>query len=295
MSEMVLMGDGAALPEHLKKYSAEAEKAASLVTGFNALPSLSIRGKRFRLGGGEEDVVYPLGQAIDVVILETDPPKGCAKSFYTAAYSTDADDMPDCFSSDGITPDEFVTDPVSRSCTECPNNAFGSGMKEGVPTKGKACGDHKNLFVVEASDLTGTVMALRVPATSLKALSGYGRKLAKFGVAPQCVVSTLSFTDAADHPQLEFNPKCYLDADDSEVSVARSHSDEVQFALPSKNKMTASELQPAALEGPIETKALPAPPKKALQLTALAGDFTLEQFEAQGWTQEQLIEQGYLE
>lgn len=294
MSDMVPMGDGSALPEHLRQYSAEAEAtASSMVTGFNALPSLSIRGKRFRLGGEGEDIVYPVGQPIDVVIMQTDPERGCAKSFYTAAYSKDADDMPDCFSSDGITPDSFVSDPVCRSCTECPNNVFGSGMKDGVPTKGKACGDHKNLVVVEASNLSGSLMNLRVPATSLKALSGYGRKLGKFGVAPQCVVTELSFSEE-DHPQLMFDPKCYLDADDAAVSVARSHSDEVADALPSKNKIEA----PASTEtiaAPAEKPALPAPPKKELKLTALAGDFTMEQFIAQGWTEESLIEQGYLE
>ena len=114
-------------------------------------------------------------------------------------------------------------------------------------------------------------------------------------MAPSCVVTELSFSDA-DHPQLEFNPKCYLDADDAASSVSRSKSAEVEGFCPSMNIIArATEAEPEGLIAPPpSTPALPSPPKKELQLTALADGFTMEQFLAQGWTEESLIEQGYL-
>jgi len=288
------MGDGAALPAHLQKYSAEAAKAADMVSGFSSLPKLSIRGKQFRLDREGKEVVYPAGQPLEVVILATDPAKGCAKSYFKDAYTSGADALPDCFSSDGKTPDSFVEKPLARSCTECPMNVFGSGTDAaGKQSKGKACADHKNLFVVEASDLNGAILVLRVPPTSLKSLSEYGRKLAKDGVAPQVIVTQLVLLDT-EYPQLEFLPSRYLDATEADGSVTRSNSDEVAIALPSKNKLDI----PAALSNESAVAAapeLPAPPPAKQVMTAKAAGKSKEDFIATGWSEAQLIEHGYME
>ena len=36
------------LPAHLQQYAKQAETAAQMVTGFNSLPKISLRGKQFR-------------------------------------------------------------------------------------------------------------------------------------------------------------------------------------------------------------------------------------------------------
>jgi len=294
--DLIFQGDGAQLPDHLRQYSERTNKAASLVTSFNSLPRLSIRGKQFRLTKNEEEVAYPMGQALEVVILAADPEKGMAKSFYAGSYSKDSDEMPDCFSSDGLTPDSFVEAPKCRSCAECPNNVFGSGTdSSGNPSKGKACSDHKNLFVVEASELDQTIYVMRVPATSLKSLSQYGRKLSKHNLEPEFMVTALSFTDD-EHPQLIFDAKRYCTADEVKITVARSDSDELGMALPSKNKLDApaqAQLppgEPAVLELPS-----PPPAEPEYVMTAKAKGATLEAFYAKNWTDEMLIKQGYME
>jgi len=294
MNDLVLMGDGTSLPEHLQQYSDEAKKAAELVSSFNSLPKLSIRGKQFRIEKEGDEVVYPAGQPLDVVILASDPPAGTAKSYYTAAYAPGSDEMPDCFSSDGVTPDSFVEKPQARSCTECPHNVFGSGVdQKGNATKGKACGDHKNIFLVEASDVNSDILVLRVPPTSLKALSQYGRALAKHGVAPPVMITQLSFTDN-EHPQLLFKGVRYTSEEEATITMARSKSDELALALPSLNQIEKlGEQAEPALPSP-EVPALPAAPKEKV-MTALAGGCTLEAFIAKGWTEEALIEHKYME
>lgn len=291
--DMILMGDGAALPAHLQQYQEEAKKAAELVTGFNSLPSLSIKGKQFRLTKDDKEVVYPMGQAIEVIILAADPPKGVAKSYYKSAYREGVDELPDCFSSDGIVPDSFSEHKQAISCADCPHNAFGSGTDAaGDPTRGKACGDHKNLFVVEASDVNGAIYVLRVPATSLKDLSRYGRLLSKNGVPTQVLITELTFTDAV-HPQLEFNGLRYLSDEEAAITVARSNCDELQMALPSKNKLEAPEREQLP-PGEAPKPALPPPPKTKV-MTAKANDLSYQSFIDNNWTDAQLIENGYME
>jgi hypothetical protein len=304
--ELVFRGEGAALPAHLQEH-AKGGDAADLVTSFNSLPSLSIQGKQFRLKKDDGDVVIPMGKPIEVIILAADPAKGCAKTYYAGAWSPDDASVPDCFSADGIKPDSFVDVPVSASCVSCPKNAFGSGTDaSGKATKGKACSDHKNLVVVEANNVGGPLFMLRVPATSLKALSQYGRKLAGQDLPFHVLVTELTFAEETVHPQLVFNSVDWVAADVIDKIAERVNGEELQMALPSKNKLDApKEAETLALPAgkpPEPTKlALPPPPAKEVvrepvkQMTAKAGRGTLEEFLAANWTEEALIEQGYME
>ena len=110
-----IVGASANLPAHLQQYAGTANAAAGLVTSFLSLPSISIKGKQFRFIKDGVETPMPAGQPLKVVILGFDPDKGCAKAWYKDAYSPGSAEAPDCFSSDGVTPDGFVTSPVSRS------------------------------------------------------------------------------------------------------------------------------------------------------------------------------------
>jgi len=305
-NDQVFQGNGAALPSHQQQYTKQVEQAAELVTSFNSLPKISIKGKQFRYEKDGADVVLPAGHKLEVVILASDPPKGCSKSYYAGAYSNDVAELPDCFSSDGIAPDSFVDNPKCDSCAQCPLNAFGSGKDAaGNATKGKACSDHKNLFVVFADSIDGDIYNIRVPATSLKALSGFGRLLSKHGVAPQFVVTALSFTDDV-HPALNFDCVSYLDEVNAPLSIARSESDELTMALPSKNKIEVGTTQAASVEvlehkpAHVEQLAAPEVPdvpaaEPVKTMTDKAAGATYESFQANGWDDNMMIEHGYLE
>jgi len=281
---------GANLPAHLQQYAKQAEAAAGMVTGFNSLPKISLKGKQFRYMKDDKEFVYPMGAPFNCVILAIDPPAGVAKSWYQDAYSSDNVELPDCFSADGITPDSLAAKKQARSCAECPKNAFGSGTDaQGNPSKGKACGDFKNLFVVESDKLDEQVSVLRVPATSLKNLSAFGRDLSKNKVAPQLVISQLTFTDA-EFPQLEFKAVGWLSEAEAHKMVARSESDEVQAALPSKNMIGAFDPDTGEIT---DVPGLPAPAKTELQMTDKANGLSLEKFRDSGWKDAALIAEGY--
>jgi hypothetical protein len=301
-------GPGAA-PAHLQKYANHVQDAANLVTGFSSLPKMSIKGKQFRYMKDEKEFAYPLGQALRCVILATDPPLGLAKAWYEKSYSDDAEfTLPDCFSADGVAPDGSAGHKQARSCAECPKNAFGSGVDaKGNATKGKACADIKNLFIVEAHQLGEEIMVLRVPATSLKALSAYGRTLAKNNAAPQFVVTEIQFADET-HPQLTFKAASWLDEKECELMVKRIASDELQNSLPSKNIIHIKQVddaKPEVFELPpppahiAAAAVVPAPPveEKVKRMTdkATSQGLNYDSFIAQGWNDEQMIQHGYLE
>ena len=292
--------DGAGdVPEHLKQYAQKAaEEAGNLVTSFLGLPAISIRGKQFRWKDNDDkETVLPAGQSLDVVILATDPPIGTSKAYYAGAYTPGSDEAPDCTSADGVRPDSYIDSPQCRSCAECPHNAWGSGTKsDGSPSAGKACQDNKNIYVINADHLDGCLSGIRVPPMSQKSLSKLGKKLGKGGVPMQGVVVTLSFEDA-EHPQLEFTAKRYLDAAETAIAMARAESDELQDALPSKNQPERSNDAPA-LEAPAADTALPAPPAPDAEpvktMTEKAGGTPYDEFIAKGWTDDQLVEHGYM-
>lgn len=293
---------GANLPAHLQQYQQHAQDAAGFVTGFASLPKMSIKGKQFRYVKDDREVVYRMGQPLLCVILATDPPQGVSKAWYEGAYSEGAEfTLPDCFSADGVKPDGLAESPQARSCAECPKNAFGSGIdQQGNPTRGKACADVKNLFIVESHLLDEQVMVMRVPATSLKALSQYGRTLAQQNCPPQLIVTEITFSDAV-HPQLEFRAVGWLEEADAAKMIERSDSDEVQLALPSKNIIdvenvdAAPEKKPTALPSP-PVEELPKPdPRPVITMTEKAKGVSYESFVTKGWSDEQLIANGYME
>lgn len=304
------------VPAHLQKYADQVADAANLVTGFNSLPKMSIKGKQFRFMKDDQEYAYPLGQALRCVILATDPPQGLAKAFYEASYSETAEfSLPDCFSADGVKPDGAAESKQARSCAECPKNAFGSGVNDkGIATKGKACADVKNLFIVEAHQLDDPIMVMRVPATSLKALSAYGRQLAKNNAAPQFVVTEMQFADET-HPQLTFKAASWLDEVQCDNMVKRIASAELQDALPSKNIIDVQQvdtetgeilgLPPAHVAAAMEAKVVPSAPtiptppvpEKVKYMTekATKQNLSYDAFIGQNWTDEQMIQHGYLE
>ena len=216
-NEMSILQQGAAgLPAHLQQYSEHASSAASMVTGFNSLPKISLRGKQFRFVKDDKEFAYPMGQPFNCIILAADPEQGVAKAWYEKSYTNpDEAGVPDCFSADGKRPDPNSESAQFQGCAQCPKNMFGSGTDaQGNPSKGKACSDYKNLFVVESDKLDDPISVIRVPATSLKNLSAYGRDVARNNIPTFALVTQLSFTDA-EYPQLEFKALSFLSEGDT--------------------------------------------------------------------------------
>ena len=196
------------LPAHIAARRMDSTDFLSGIQGGGAsYPTIGLKGTRFVVKKDGGEVVLTKNE-ITVVMLGAKP--NITKSFYSTKYDPNSTESrgPDCFSSNGATPDAESPLVQHPNCAACPHNQFGSGKDAaGNPSKGKACSDYKMLAVYAA----GGVYGFRVPAASLKAFRTYvvehGAHLSVtktiIGFDPnfQYAVLTFSFGGFLDVPQ----------------------------------------------------------------------------------------------
>lgn len=177
-----------------------------------AFPVLSIRGKVFRIKfrGEEYPVVIPNtnhpAPNIDVVILKAS--QAISKIWYEKQFEENSRESPDCFSTNGVTPDLSSQKKQAQFCVTCPQNQWGSKTLQGKALK--ACQDTKRVAVVPLGDLKnesfGGPMLLRVPPASLQDLSAYNDLMLQWGHTYFSVGTQLSFGIDEAYPKLAFTP-----------------------------------------------------------------------------------------
>ncbi len=214
MSSTDLATIASQLPAHLqgKKPQALEEFAGGMSQGM-PLPSLSIRGKEFRLRKDGQEV-NTRQREISVIFVAARRTK--SKRFYIKKYESGSAEAPDCSSADSVTPD--VAEPVHPNCTHCPKNQWGSRVSE-AGKESKACSDYKRI-IVWAIGIHDEPLVLDVPATSIKApksqkhtvmmMGDYLGQLAKHGMDPTQVVTKIGLTDA-EYPQMYFTFERFVD------------------------------------------------------------------------------------
>ena len=189
MNEMVNLN--ANLPAHLQ--NVHVENVFSSAASEGGFPVISLKGKDFTIvRSGEKEIITnehgdPV-RSFEAVIVSVNPKK--SKVYYTADYSDGDSSAPACYSHDGIKPAADAENPQCKTCAACPQNIWGSAIKNGQ--KRKACDDNMRLAVAAADQLDDP-MLLRVPPGSLKNLNEYGKELAKRGVGPNHVVTRIGF------------------------------------------------------------------------------------------------------
>lgn len=217
------MSNQIAIPEHLKKYltpQGTSSDADSMASASISIPRISLRGRKFRLIEGGEEIRKPADELF-AVIVAVEPGSGLfAKTFYDKGYSSGDTSPPDCSSSNGITPDPWVNNPQATACKNCPKNAWGSAINN-QGKKIKACKDSKRLWIVEPDNINGTVFALGVPVTSLKALSEYGNMLKQHGIPAAAVMTKLSMKDT-EFPELVFEFAGVLNEQQTDAAMLRN-------------------------------------------------------------------------
>ena len=164
-------------------------------------PKISIKGSEFRTVSRDEETT--VGTSVDVVIVGANPK--LSKSWYANEWSEDSESStPDCYSLDGVHPNENSHAKQNDMCVSCPQNAWGSRT---TPTgnKVKACVDQKRLAVVLADDPKGEAYLLQVTPASLKNLNAYQKELSMRGIAPEIVRTRIEFDTLASFPKLRFS------------------------------------------------------------------------------------------
>lgn len=182
---------------------------AGITGGFSVI---SYRGKTWAIksAGTETPLMRPDGDgpraSIDVVIVKSSP--YISKVYYKDGYEQGSDAAPDCFSNNGVVPDESVVHKVNPNCATCPMNAWGSRKNAASGKDGKACADSKRLAVMPVDDLDDVAgtgpMLLRVPAASLQDTARYAKQLKGYGYNYFGVGTRISFDVNESYPKFVY-------------------------------------------------------------------------------------------
>lgn len=167
-SPALAFSPGAALPAHLRQ---AADLLGSNMPDRITVPSVSYEGKVWQIVTGKDKQKLmdrnSEGDAVPrsvlrVVILGVASRRG--RAYYPATYDPGKAAQPDCWSSDGVTPDESVTAPKATACQTCPMAAKGSKITDGK--EGVACAPHRILCVVPGGTIDHEPLRLKIAITS---------------------------------------------------------------------------------------------------------------------------------
>lgn len=269
------------LPAHLQAMSQNQgmlaindSAAAGIASG--SWPRISIKGCRFRLQhpNGDEAVVPQL--FLDVIIVDANP--NLSKTYYAKAYDPNGEDAaPDCYSDNGVGPSRSAAKPQCGTCAACPHNVWGSKITPSG-SQVKACSDVKRVAVLIASNTSGPVFELRIPAASLKAFGEYINSLTKHGIPTPSVTTRIAFDNNAEFPKLTFQPAFteagqmpYITQEQYRDVMEVFGTDEVDVAIGKKDvAVDPAKAQNAAIAAPAQpapqlfTNTAPVPPAAPL-------------------------------
>lgn len=210
MNELVNLNSK--LPAHLQS-AAKVQNVFANASGGGGFPNISLEGKVFHISrSGEKTLVTnehgDAASSFECVIVAVNPNR--SKKYYDTKYSQGDSGAPTCASHDGIRPNANTDSPQCKTCAACPLNVWGSATEDGK--KKKACSDSMRLAVAAVDGLNDP-MLLAIPAGSLKFLNEYGKVLAKRSVAPQHVVTRISFDPTLSFA-LKFKAQRFVSAEE---------------------------------------------------------------------------------
>jgi hypothetical protein len=195
---------------------------------------------------------------VDVVILKAQ--KEMSRVFYASGYVQGVrGKKPDCWSSDGVRPDETVAQPVNPVCATCPKSEWGSGGSAAAP-KAQACQQRRRTVVTPYApgiDLTneaeGGPMLLSVPPGSLTNLVKYSEQLDDMeladgskGMPYAACVTRLSYEPLLKYSKVVFQYLKPLDDAESDVIIALQDAEVVNRILQSKINIDGGEVDHTA-------------------------------------------------
>lgn len=150
-------------PSYLTNAPDLSEKA---VTGLGSVlpPHVSIRGNKFTLVDGAGNKKQ-LGDTMDFLVTDIGDHVG-KMYFSNPQWSPDADDPPDCWSTNGVGPSRDAINPQARTCAECPHNVRGSRISA-MGSSIKACRDEVVIAIVHPQ-FAGMLFQFKITPGSFK-------------------------------------------------------------------------------------------------------------------------------
>lgn len=211
------------------------ELGANIRSGFGVL---AYKGKVWstKFQGVEKQLLREDGDgaraSIEVIIVKAAEP--ISKIYYEKGFVDGSNAPPDCWSTNGVTPDGASPKKQSTTCAGCPQNAWGSKVTE-QGKQAKNCADSKRLAVVPLNDprneLMGGAMLLRVPAASLKDLKAYGDQLQAYGYPYFAVATRIAFDTQEAYPKFVFSAMRPLTDAEAEIVLELQDSAQTKTIL----------------------------------------------------------------
>ena len=207
--------------------------------------------------------------SIEVIIVKS--ASALSKIFYKGGYVDGANSAPDCWSTNGVTPDSAAQNKQHPTCAACPMNAWGSRVTE-AGKQGKACSDSRRIAVVPLNDIDneamGGPMLMRIPAASLKDLKAYGDHLNSFQYPYYAVATRIFFDSKEAYPKFVFTAIRPLDDNEAKKVLALRDDRRVGQVLNESQEYKSAPEQEEQVFGPPSPFEQPAP--KAVAPKAVA-------------------------
>ena len=193
------------LPAYLKNMQKD-DISRSLISS-SSIPKISIKGGVFRKIIGGEEVMRNEDRSMNMVIISAALTE--YRMFFAGTFVEGESKGPDCWSTDGVSPDANVEGAQSPKCATCPQNIKGSGQGES-----RACRYSRWVAVALENDLEGDIMQMVLPSQSVFGKGDKGklplRQYAKFldahGLPITAVVTEMRFDTDSATPKLTFKP-----------------------------------------------------------------------------------------
>lgn len=186
----------------------EQELAASAVEATAMQPAAS--GNFFSLKSGIltwQGAAYPNNEMAVIVAAAA-----LENVYYEGTYDPNSPANPKCFAL-GVAEADMAPHEIcvtagtnqAEACAGCPHNQWGSAIRDGQPSRGKACRNTQRLALISAGAIDGQgrfeadapetlndaeLGYMRLPVTSIKAWAGYVRQLAATSKRPPFAVFT---------------------------------------------------------------------------------------------------------
>lgn len=264
MNDMVPVNLRNTLSTRLRDLPVENELGAGIESGYGIIGykgktwSIRYRGETTALLRDDGDGPR---NSIEVVILKSSAHK--SKIFYEKGYIEGSTEAPDCFSTNGVTPDASVQNPPCSNCAACPMNVWGGRITESGG-KGKRCSDSKRVAVAPVGDLKnelyGGPMLLRVPAASLAEIAQYGEKLKQMGIPSYAVATKIAFDAKESYPKFVLSALRTVTDDEIDTILELRGSEQVARILSEEPAVTSPGTPPADMAH------LAPPPAKAVEV-----------------------------
>lgn len=193
---------------------------------------ISIRGSKFRMLVGGEQVSVSKSDTMNIVILNA---ADIARTYYEGAFDPENPSAPTCWSLDTRAPAPEVPEENRKAsrCADCPMNVKGSGQGDS-----RACRFSQRLAVALEGEMD-TVYQLQLPATSIfgeakgnvMGLQAYIKFLSAHKTPAIAVLTEMRFDEDATAPKLYFRPVRGLDEAELKAALEARDSEDATKAI----------------------------------------------------------------